>query len=695
MPPFFARLAPFLFIFSASGQEQKTEQPDLAALLALPFVESIAGDISSTKVAWVENQAGTRRIRWAESIDLRVSKILLELGDNGEPISDLTVAPRGSELSYTLGNKATALNKIPNPDHKLNPEEQSVWLWRAKNAQHVRLGKGHSPSFSPDATLIAWLYKGQLFLRAVADPASNTKPKTIFTQPGVIKEFRWSPDGKRIAYQTDRGRHSWIGVFELKPRALRYIDPGFDRDISPQFSPDGQHIAFIRYPGLRHGEYSNLTVGVPFSVRIADVATGKGRTLWQSPGADGGYAQWGVDSPLAFVSNTELVFASEHEHWARLYRLAISNSAITPITPAYCEVEQWRTTNELETLLFTSNCFESEGRQITRVNFNTGNLLRLNISDRVATDPILLDGGQLAFRSSGPRTPTRLGVIDLKNTHKAQFQPNQDATTTQMLVTPKSTVLQAQDGTGISVQIFDKPNPSTEKRPAIIYLHGGPMRQMLPAFHYLPYYHRAYAMNQFLAQKGYVVICVNFRSGIGYGRTFRLAPNQGPRGMTEYQDVLAAAAYLKQRNDIDSNRIGIWGGSYGGYLTAWALAHNSETFAAGVDLHGVHDWVASARNENGTQWGISEPEYALAAQFSPSHTLDAWKSPILLIHGDADSSVSFNESIDLAQKLRSRGVAVDTLAIPNEEHSFLLHKNWLLALQTSADFFDRLLKPKQ
>src|SRR5262249_58456275 len=97
----------------------------------------------------------------------------------------------------------------------------------------------------------------------------------------------------------------------------------------------------------------------------------------------------------------------------------------------------------------------------------------------------------------------------------------------------------------------------------------------------------SYAMNQYLASRGYMVLSVNYRSGIGYGRGFRLAQHRGARGASEYQDVVAGAKYLRSRDDVDSKRIGLWGGSYGGYLTALGLARNSDIFSAGGDFHCV------------------------------------------------------------------------------------------------------------
>ena len=125
---------------------------------------------------------------------------------------------------------------------------------------------------------------------------------------------------------------------------------------------------------------------------------------------------------------------------------------------------------------------------------------------------------------------------------------------------------------------------------------------MLLGWHDLQYYDNAYAVNQYLAADGFLVLSVNYRLGVGYGREFHEPLHAGAAGAAEYQDVVAAAKFLMGRADVDSSRIGIWGGSYGGYLTAIALARNSDIFKAGVDIHGVHDWTLMPGRLTATPW---------------------------------------------------------------------------------------------
>lgn len=216
---------------------------------------------------------------------------------------------------------------------------------------------------------------------------------------------------------------------------------------------------------------------------------------------------------------------------------------------------------------------------------------------------------------------------------------------------------------------------------------------MLLGFHYLNYYHNTYAMNQYLASKGYVALSVNYRSGTGYGMEFREAMNYGATGASEFRDVMGAGLYLRGRSDVDGQRIGIWGGSYGGYLTAMGLSRASDLFAAGVDIHGVHDWNTGIRNFVPSYNPLEDPKAAkLAFDSSPLASVDGWRSPALMIHGDDDRNVNFNETVTLVRALRERKVDIEQLVFPDEIHGFLLYRNWMSAFAAAADFFDRKLK---
>ena len=232
--------------------------------------------------------------------------------------------------------------------------------------------------------------------------------------------------------------------------------------------------------------------------------------------------------------------------------------------------------------------------------------------------------------------------------------------------------------------------PAGGKARAIVFLHGGSRRQMLLGWNYGSYYHHAYAMNQALALRGWVVVSLNYRSGIGYGRDFREAKDYGAAGGLEYRDVVAAAKWLRRRPDVDSPKVALWGGTSGGYLTAQGLARNPELFAAGVDVHGVHDWNVGIQTFKPEYNPLANPAAAQKAfASSPLSAVRGWRAPVLLVHGDDDRNVRFIETLALIERLRSQGVPVEQLVLPDEVHGFLRHENWMRVYEAAIAFLAR------
>jgi dipeptidyl aminopeptidase/acylaminoacyl peptidase len=259
------------------------------------------------------------------------------------------------------------------------------------------------------------------------------------------------------------------------------------------------------------------------------------------------------------------------------------------------------------------------------------------------------------------------------------------------LVVPQRVTFPAADGMTIPGQLFlPRDLEPGEKRPAILFFHGGSRRQMLLAWHSMAYYHNTYAMNQYLASRGYLVLSVNYRSGTGYGLEFREALNYGATGASEFNDVVGAGLYMKHRPDVDPTRIGIYGGSYGGYLTAHALARASDLFAAGVDIHGVHDWNVGIRT--------FMPAYDPGAEIerrnflsSPLAYVAGWRSPVLLVHGDDDRNVAFSQTTGLVQLLRAHDVYHELIVFPDDVHDSLLYKRWIYTFERMDVFLKKFI----
>src|SRR5213075_3120859 len=181
------------------------------------------------------------------------------------------------------------------------------------------------------------------------------------------------------------------------------------------------------------------------------------------------------------------------------------------------------------------------------------------------------DGGTLVFISATPQRPPLPAAMPFTpraavHTLGADHIPSDFPTG---LVTPRQVVFRSADGLTIHGQLFE-PKGGKSRKPAVVYVHGGPPRQMLLGWHYSDYYSNAYAMNQYLAGLGFTVLSVNYRLGIGYGFEFHQPADAGWAGASEYKDIKAAGEWLSKQPQVDASRIGVYGGSYGGFLTAMA-----------------------------------------------------------------------------------------------------------------------------
>ncbi|HEX5082418.1 MAG TPA: prolyl oligopeptidase family serine peptidase, partial [Blastocatellia bacterium] len=513
---------------------------------------------------------------------------------------------------------------------------------------------------------------------------------------------QWSPDGEKLAFNSSRGTHSLIGVFDFEKRTIKYIEPSIDRDSAPRWSLDGKRIAFIRQPARGPRPRAIFQEQpAPWTIRVADLASalsgGEAREVWRSGDTlNDSYPQIAGADVLNWAADDRLVFASEMDGWLRLYSIPAGGGEVKALTPGQCEIETFSFTRDRSAITFSSNCGDVDRRHLSQVGVDgTGKPEPITEGETIEWGPVHA-GAYIVYMESDAQRPAGLRALPAgrgsnhlvkligPETLPGDFPaPN--------LVKPKQVVFKAADGLEIHGQLFlPKDAKPGEKLPAAIFMHGGPRRQMMLGWHNMYYYHNAYGFNQYLASRGYAVLSVNYRLGIGYGRAFRQARNDGPRGASEYQDIVAAAQYLRSRDDIDRSRIGLWGGSYGGYLTALGLARNSDLFAAGVDIHGVHDWSLRLSNADRNEYG--RDAVRIAVESSPIGSVEKWRSPVLLIHGDDDRNVAFAQTVELARRLRELKVPHEVIVFPDEVHDFLLHRHWLEIYNAAAKFLDKHLK---
>jgi dipeptidyl aminopeptidase/acylaminoacyl peptidase len=678
----------------------QTSAVTIDALMAAPFPTELVAAPAGGAIAWVSSASGVNNVWVAEAPDYRGRAVTTYTADDGLWITELGWTDDAKHLVYVRGEGANRQGDSPNPAQLQDGTEQAVFAVDLAGGTPRRLGPGSSPASSTRGSRVAWVSRGQIWS---VDLSGTDKPAQLVSARGGASSLAWSPDGSMLAFSSNRGTHSFIGVFTVAGRELRYLDPALDRDGNPVWSPDGTRIAWMRQAAAPRPRMfaPRRTADEPWSLRVVDVKTGQAREVWRADAGYGSAFQAVVaESQLYWGAGDRLVFPWEKDGWLHLYSVPVAGGRARLLTPGDFEVEYVSLSPDRSRVIFNSNQGDIDRRHAWSATVDgSSKPTPVTTGQAIEWQPVMTsDGKRTAFLQSDAQVPPHVAIVGAPGGAIQPVAGTLPAASfpTSQLVKPEAVLITATDGLAIHGQLFKPADLAAgQKRPALIFFHGGSRRQMLVGWHYNYYYRNAYAMNQWLASEGYIVLSVNYRSGIGYGLEFREALNYGATGGAEFNDVMGAGLYLKGRPDVDPARIGLWGGSYGGYLTAMGLSRASDLFAAGVDFHGVHDWNQGIRTFVPDYNVLDDPDFSRRAfASSPLASVDTWKSPVLLIHGDDDRNVSFIESINLITALRKRKVEVEQLVFPDEVHDFLRHANWVRGYKAAADFFNRRLKAK-
>ncbi|MDQ6885678.1 MAG: prolyl oligopeptidase family serine peptidase [Gemmatimonadota bacterium] len=670
-----------------------------------PFPSELVTAPSGARVAWVFNAKGLRNIWVAEAPDFKARQVTDYRVDDGQELTYLSFSPDGRTVVYVRGgdhgaNWSAEGNLAPDPLSSAVQPKVEIWSVAVSGVgAPKRLAEGDEPVISSRGDRVAFTSNHQIWVMPLD---GSSAPKRFFFARGESTSPVWSPSGDRLAFVSERGDHAFIGVVSSDSEPVRWIAPTTSRDLNPHWSPDGARLAFVRVPGSGGPPETLLEQHpIPWAIWSADVASGAAHPVWKSPVTLlGSYPRSQGHSNLHWAAGNRIVFLADMDGWEHLYSVSESGGEPLLLTPGKFMTEYIDASPDGKLLVYAANSGadsnDIDRRHIFKVPVDRAVPVALTPGDGVEWTPAVTgDGRSVAFIGAGVKRPPLPMVIPMdggKARTLAEDQIPADFPAAE-LVAPRKVVFKAADGVEVHGQLFERAGGSA-KKPAVIYVHGGPPRQMLLGWHYMYYYSNSYAMNQYLASRGYVVLSVNYRLGIGYGHNFHHPDHAGPWGAAEYQDVKAGGEYLRTLSSVDPKRIGIWGGSYGGYLTALALARNSDIFAAGVDLHGVHDFTGDGGRRIGGgegryEKGDSEAATEVAWKSSPVASISTWKSPVLLIHGDDDRNVRFHQTVDLARRLAAAGVSFEELVIPDEIHDFLRHASWLVVNHAMVDYFDR------
>ncbi|HEY7792148.1 MAG TPA: S9 family peptidase [Vicinamibacterales bacterium] len=592
-------------------------------------------------------------------------------------------------------------------------------LWqvpgRGGAATRVWTGEDEGGGFaiSPDGRAVAFTRQGDLYVRPLAGGAV----RRLTRGPADASGPQWSPDGSRLLFtMAKETRHEdapafsgskilftrtetadgVVAVVPVRGGSVVPLAPGGGDAGSPSWI-DRTHVVFQRISDDVHTR----------TIVVADVLTGHGRTVEQDVDPKWWDLLYVSSAPQPSPDGKWLAFLSDRDGWAHLYVVPVAGGAPVQVTRGHFEVDRPSWAPDSKRLIFDANVVNAPGRrEITMATLDKGRA-------PAAVDAITATGGtntaaiwspdasRIVFEHTDAHHPADLDSLAIAG--RARPVPLTDSLPAsvdrQALVAPRFVHYKAPDGTEVPAWLFV---PATLDRshshPAIIWVHGDGINQNYDGWHIHRDYGVYYSFHQYLVQHGYVVLAVDYRGSIGYGRAWREAVFHDLGGK-DFSDVAAGATYLKSLGFVDPQRIGIWGLSYGGFLTLQAVTETPTLFNCAVDVAGVEDWKDWYQDPGGAwirgRMGRPQDNPDLYRRTSPIYRVDQIVRPLLVLAGTADVNVPFIESARLMDALLKAHKTVDFMMYPGEFHYFerahVLRDAW----QRVAAFFDAHLHPER
>jgi dipeptidyl aminopeptidase/acylaminoacyl peptidase len=388
--------------------------------------------------------------------------------------------------------------------------------------------------------------------------------------------------------------------------------------------------------------------------------------------------------------NRRVWFLSERDGWMHLYTLDVTAEGATPVqlTSGRWEITASELSRDGRRFYITSNEVHPGERHLYAVPIDGGERTRLTSMTGSNAAEISPDDSMLGLVYSYSNKPPEVFIA--ANRPGAPATPITSTPTAEWKsfnwIDPKVITFKARDGVDVYARLFTpemigaRRDPS---HPGVVFVHGAGYAQN--AHRYWASYFREYMFHNLLASRGYVVLDVDYRASSGYGRDWRTAIYRHMGGK-DLEDVVDGAKYLAAREQVNPKRIGVYGGSYGGFITLMAMFTTPDVFAAGAALRPVTDWAHYNHSYTSNILNVPQKDMEAYRRSSPIYFAEGLKGSLLICHGMVDSNVFFQDSVRVAQRLiELRKENWELAAYPVENHAFTQETSW-------ADEYKRILK---
>lgn len=529
------------------------------------------------------------------------------------------------------------------------------------------------PRWSPNGKQIAYVSDraGDENFDIFTIHADDGKPSRLTNDPHDNHSPRWTPDGKWIVFISNRGGDN-LNLFRLSAETgeIERLTEGEEPALLHSLSPNGRYAAFLR--GFINRSLWLLDMKDKVSKKIVSHPRGEigiGQDPWSPDGAK-----------LAFTSNVDNFhnvcvynLENEKEQWFEKTSFEKSSPTWSP---------------DASKMAFTENI---EGNLLLKVKpLKDAKAQQLGFNEGVCTFPAWsLQGNKVFFLYSGPKNPPDIWTVDLTGKLEQITVSLRNEVDRKELAEPKVVRYKSLDGLEVPAWIYTPIRVGARKAPALVVPHGGPEAQVMNIWN--PYF-------QFLVSNGFVVISPNFRGSTGYGRRF-LRMSDKDLGGGDLMDVVAATNYLKDSGLADPDRIGIYGGSYGGFMAMIALTKYPDVWAAGVTMVGFFNWKTEYETEreylkfsDAQKVGTPESNPEFYHDRSPIYFLDRIKAPVLILHGAKDPRCPVTEAYQVIDLLKKHGKTFEYKIYPDEGHMFRRLENRIDSYKRMMEFFKKYMK---